>query len=147
MPKSHRQVFNVWLIASGKEGDDLEETLRMSSLGHFLHRLDTQDAFFETVDELDKESVAYPNLLLYLMPPDEQAVDEFFRTLKAVPECRPAPVIVFHGSGVSPNVKSLYAQGASSVIRVPIRFEGLVDIMRTIEAYWSEVVSPPKPIH
>lgn len=147
MPNFRKPEFDVWLIASGKDGDDLEETLRMSSLGHFLHRIDNADAFFETVAELSEESITCPNLLLYLMPADRDEVSRFFERLSELPECRPAPVIVFHGSDVAPNVKSLYAEGASSVIRVPIRFEGLVDIMRTIEAYWSEVVSPPKPIH
>ena len=140
-----KQLFNVWLIASGAAGADLEETLRMNSLGHFLHRLETQEDFFETLSDLDRESVTFPNLLMYLMPPERQKVDDFFRDLKASPGCGPVPVIVFYEQNISPDVKHLYVQGASSVVRVPMHFDGLVEVMRTIEAYWSRVVSPPVP--
>lgn len=143
MPRSRKQVFNVWLAASGKEGADLEEALRMNSLGHFLQRFADEASFFWALQEMDRDVPSFPNLFMYLMSSPDAPVENFFRRLKTMADCRHIPVIVFHAAGISPNVKRLYALGAASVIRVPIRFDGLVEVMRTIEDYWFNVAAAP----
>lgn len=143
MPFSKRRMFNVWLIASGKSGVDLEEALRGHALGHNLSVIPDEQAFDDLARDIDRDTERFPNLLMYLGGEDAQAAPDFLRKLKASGDFRHVPVIVFHTGRVTPDIKVLYSLGAASVIRVPIKFQGLVSVMRTIEAYWFNVASPP----
>lgn len=143
MPYSRRPMFNVWLIASGKEGADLEEALRMNALGHNLTMLPDERAFESSSKSFRRDSEHFPNLLMYLIGHDVNDGTGFLQRVKQSADYRHVPVIVFYPGNVSPNVHKLYGCGAASVIRVPIRFSGLVELMRTIDAYWFNVASPP----
>jgi len=143
MPYSKKRMFKVWLIASGKLGADLEEALRGHALGHDLIVIPDERAFDGLASEIDRDTERFPNLLMYLVGEDAQAAPDFLRKLKRSGDFRHVPVIVFHTGRVTPDLKTLYSLGAASVIRVPIKFDGLVSVMRTIEAYWFNVASPP----
>ncbi|WP_203298836.1 hypothetical protein [Marinobacter sediminum] len=141
---SHQRMLNVWLIAAGHEGENLEEALRMHSLGHNLKVLANDAEFNELAEGLGGEFTRYPHLLMYLIRDNAHEADGWLEGLKAMEGLRQVPVIVFYADPVKPNARRLYALGAASVIRVPMRFEGLVEIMRIIEAYWFNIVLTPE---
>ncbi|MCG7200759.1 hypothetical protein MD273_13575 [Marinobacter pelagius] len=138
-----RRMFNVWLIASGQSRADLEEALRGHALGHNLTVIPDETAFDVLARDIDRDADRFPNLLMYLVRDSAQAPPDFLHKLKASADFRHVPVIVFHTGRIVPDIKHLYSLGAASVIRVPIKFHGLVSVMRTIEAYWFNVASPP----
>jgi two-component system response regulator len=53
------------------------------------------------------------------------------------------PVIVMTTSQAEEDVVKSYATGANSYITKPVSFEGLVNVMRTLEHYWFEIVRLP----
>ncbi|MBJ6136045.1 hypothetical protein [Marinobacter litoralis] len=131
--------LNVWLIAASKEGDDLEEALRMNALGHNLTVMASENEFDQRVADLDTDSGAWPHLLMYLVRGETSDADKLLCKVKASERLSHVPVIVFYTEQATFDLAGLYSSGAASVIRVPVRFQGLVEVMRVIEAYWFKV--------
>lgn len=132
-------MLNVWLIASGEQGEHLEEVLRMNTLGHNLTVLQNEGEFFRLVEKVEVTSGRLPNLLMYLIGEDPNAAADWVKRVKVSEGLGHVPVIVFYTEKARPDVRSLYALGTASVIRVPVGFQGLVEIMRVFEAYWFNV--------
>ena len=141
---SRERMLNVWLIASGEQGEHLEEVLRMNSLGHNLAVLANETEFDERAEYIGPDYSRFPHLLMYLIGDNPDAASEWLGRVKASAEFRHVPAIIFYTEEARPDVRTLYAHGAASVIRVPVGFQGLVEIMRVIETYWFNVTLVPK---
>ena len=63
--------------------------------------------------------------------------------LKADPELRRIPVIVLTTSKAEEDVFRTYDLGVNSFITKPVSFEALVDVVRTLNHYWIEIVQLP----
>ena len=63
--------------------------------------------------------------------------------IKADPELRRIPVIVLTTSKAEEDILRTYDLGVSSFITKPVSFEGLVDVVRTLNHYWIEIVELP----
>ena len=68
---------------------------------------------------------------------------EALREIKADPEMRHIPVIVLTTSNREEDILHSYAMGASSYIIKPVAFSGLVEVIKTLETYWFQVVELP----
>jgi CheY-like chemotaxis protein len=66
--------------------------------------------------------------------------------IKADPELRGIPVIVFTTSGAEEDVIRSYGLGVNSFIQKPVRYDVFVEVVKTFGKYWFEIVtlSPPK---
>lgn len=60
--------------------------------------------------------------------------------IKADPELRRIPVIVLTTSKAEEDVLRTYDLGVNSFITKPVSFESLVDVVRTLNHYWIEIV-------
>ncbi|WP_323750315.1 hypothetical protein [Marinobacter sp.] len=138
-----RVGLNVWLIAASKEGEDLEEALRMNALGHNLTVLANEAEFDARAADLAVDSESFPHLVMYLIGEQTTSVDDWILQVKASGRFGHVPLIIFYGDQAQFDLTSLYMHGAASVIRVPVRFQGLVEVMRVIEAYWFKVALTP----
>lgn len=63
--------------------------------------------------------------------------------IKSDPELRRIPVIVLTTSKAEEDILRTYDLGVSSFITKPVSFEGLVDVVRTLNHYWIEIVEHP----
>ncbi len=63
--------------------------------------------------------------------------------LKADPDLRRIPVIVLTTSKAEEDVLRTYDLGVNSFITKPVSFEALVDVVRTLNHYWIEIVQLP----
>jgi CheY-like chemotaxis protein len=63
--------------------------------------------------------------------------------IKDDPELRRVPVIVLTTSKAEEDILRTYDLGVSSFITKPVSFEGLVDVVRTLNHYWIEIVELP----
>ena len=63
--------------------------------------------------------------------------------IKADPELRRIPVIVLTTSKAEEDVFRTYDLGVNSFITKPVSFEALVDVVRTLNHYWIEIVQLP----
>lgn len=61
---------------------------------------------------------------------------EALRDLKAHPQFKKIPVIVFTTSESEEDVSIAYSLGANSFIRKPVNFEELVGVMKSLIDYW-----------
>lgn len=68
---------------------------------------------------------------------------EALAALKADPVLRRIPVVVLTTSRAEADVLRCYDLGASSCITKPATYGGMVDAMRTLGRYWTEIVQLP----
>jgi CheY-like chemotaxis protein len=63
--------------------------------------------------------------------------------IKADPQLRRIPVVVLTTSKAEEDVLKSYDLGVNSFITKPVSFESLVDVVRTLNHYWIEIVQLP----
>jgi CheY-like chemotaxis protein len=68
---------------------------------------------------------------------------EVLREIRAKPELRSIPVVVFTTSRADIDVGKIYELGANSFISKPFQFDALVNVMRVIGQYWFQTVALP----
>ncbi len=68
---------------------------------------------------------------------------EALKEIKADPVLRRIPVVVLTTSKAEQDILRTYDLGANSFITKPVKFEGLVDVMKTLQKYWFEIVELP----
>jgi CheY-like chemotaxis protein len=91
----------------------------------------------------DRESAPRPGMILLDLNMPRMDGREALRVIKGDPELRRIPVIVLTTSKAEEDIYRSYDLGVNSFIIKPVTFDGLVNIMRVLEAYWFEIVEIP----
>ena len=86
---------------------------------------------------------ARPGLILLDLNMPRMDGRTVLKHIKADPELRRIPVIVLTTSKAEEDILRTYDLGVSSFITKPVSFEGLVDVVRTLNHYWIEIVELP----
>ena len=68
---------------------------------------------------------------------------EALSEIKHDPDLRRIPIVVMTTSKAEEDILRTYDLGVSSFIVKPLSFEGLVEVMKTLEHYWFEIVELP----
>ena len=102
----------------------------------------------ELLDYLRQENryvggVARPKLILLDLNMPRKDGREVLREIKADPNLRRIPVLVFTTSSSEQDVYSSYDLGANSFITKPVSFDGLLSVLRSLEHYWFQTVNLP----
>jgi CheY-like chemotaxis protein len=84
-----------------------------------------------------------PGLILLDLNMPRKDGREALREIKADPDLRRIPVVVFTTSKADTDVGRLYDLGANSFISKPIQFDALVSVMRILGQYWFGAVKLP----
>ena len=66
--------------------------------------------------------------------------------IKSDPALRRIPVVVLTTSKAEEDVLRTYDLGVNSFITKPVTFEGLVDVVRSLNHYWIEIVELPATV-
>lgn len=66
--------------------------------------------------------------------------------LKADPMLKRVPVVVLTTSKAEEDILRTYDLGVNSFISKPVTFDGLLDVVRTLNHYWIEVVQLPSQV-
>ncbi|GAB5519732.1 MAG: response regulator [Rhodothermales bacterium] len=69
--------------------------------------------------------------------------DQVLHHIKTDPNLKLIPVVIMSSSAVQDDILASYEELANSYILKPSRFEDLVDIARSLKAFWFEVVRLP----
>lgn len=85
----------------------------------------------------------HPKLILLDLNMPRKSGREVLRELKADPDLRRIPVVVFTTSSAEQDIVGSYDLGANSFITKPVSYEGLVKVVRSLENYWFETVRLP----
>lgn len=64
--------------------------------------------------------------------------------LKADADLRRIPVVILSTSKADEDIARSYDLGANSFVSKPVTFDGLVDVVRTLDTYWFQLVALPR---
>nr|WP_208492133.1 response regulator [aff. Roholtiella sp. LEGE 12411] len=92
---------------------------------------------------VDKSSAPRPDLILLDLNMPKKDGIEALRDIKNDPKLRRIPVVVLTTSGAQEDIDNAYDLGANSFIIKPVTFDSFVDVMKTLEKYWFEIVKLP----
>lgn len=84
-----------------------------------------------------------PGLILLDLNMPRKDGREALREIKADQVLRQIPVVVLTTSKSDEDIVRSYDLGVNSFITKPVTFEGLVEVMRTLQKYWFEIVELP----
>jgi two-component system, response regulator len=89
------------------------------------------------------DSAPRPSLILLDLNMPRLDGREALIQIKADPRLRSIPIVILTTSKQEEDVLQSYDLGVSSFITKPVSFDGLVEVMRTLDNYWFEIVELP----
>jgi len=84
-----------------------------------------------------------PGLILLDLNMPKKDGREALKEIKADPALRQIPVVVLTTSKAEEDVFRSYDLGANSFVTKPVTFQSLVELMKTLNRYWLEIVELP----
>ena len=87
-----------------------------------------------------------PGLIILDLNMPKKDGREALREIRANPELRKIPVVVFTTSTADTDIARVYELGANSFISKPVAFNSLVGVMKAIGQYWFQVVVLPAKV-
>ncbi|MDI1447008.1 response regulator [Polyangium sp. 6x1] len=118
----------------------IRRAFRKAELSCPLHIVDNGDA---AVDYLsgqppydDRRSNPLPALVLLDLKLPRRSGLEVLEWLRSQPGLRRLPVVVLTSSMESTDVRKAYDLGCNSYLVKPVSFEGLLDAVKALGAYW-----------
>jgi CheY-like chemotaxis protein len=143
MPDSKR----IQILLVEDDPDDAllaSEGLRMMKIANDLHlAMDGEEAmdFFYRRGRFDDAPV--PDLVLLDLNLPKKDGREVLAEIKADPNLCRIPVIVLTTSAAEHDVLGAYDKHVNAYIRKPVGFAALLEVFRTIEAFWIDAVLLP----
>lgn len=120
---------------------------RKSGAANPLYRCESGDEaldfLFHRGDYTDK--VLYPRPYLVLLDLNLPGTDgrDVLTEIKADPELKSIPVVVFTTSANPKDLDTCYKNGANSYIIKPIDVKRLMNTVKTLSQYWFDINRPP----
>jgi CheY-like chemotaxis protein len=90
-----------------------------------------------------EETSPRPGLILLDLNMPKKDGREALSEIKADPGLKHIPVVVLTTSNREEDISHSYAMGASSYIVKPVSFSDLVEVIKTLEIYWFQIVELP----
>ena len=84
-----------------------------------------------------------PGLILLDLNMPKMDGREAIIEIKKEPALRSIPIVVLTTSGAEEDILRSYNLGVSSFITKPITFQGFIEVMKTLNQYWLEIVELP----
>lgn len=138
----------VILMADDDDDDYLltKKALKESKLLNTLVRVcdgeELLDYLFARGDY--KEGTQRPGVILLDLNMPRKDGREALKEIKADPNLRDIPIVIFTTSKAEEDVYRSYQLGSNSFITKPVTFESLIEVMKALGTYWFEIVELPK---
>ena len=144
----HHQPITILLADDDPEDRMLtREALQESRCAN---KLDTVVDGEELLDYLHRrgkfaslKGVPLPGLILLDLNMPRKDGREALLEIKSDPRLRRIPIVVLTTSKAEEDIYRSYDLGVNSFISKPVKFEGLVELMKTVSYYWVEIVKLP----
>lgn len=120
----------------------LEDTIRFVADGEEL-----MDYLLRQGKYLSPEAAPRPTFILLDLNMPRKDGCEALREIRAHPDLRRLPVVVFTTSKAEADVDKVYDLGANSFVVKPVAFDALVKIVGALAQYWFGIVEQPSPRH
>ncbi len=137
------------LLADDNEDDRLmtREALAESFVSNELHEVEDGEELMNYLYRRNEYSNAKksprPGLILLDLNMPRKSGHEALREIRADERLRRIPVVVLTTSHAEADIVRSYDLGVSSFISKPVTFDGLVDVMKTLGKYWTEICAIP----
>ena len=132
----------VILLADDDEEDRMQtcDALTESRLSNDIHYVTDGEDLMDYLHRRGKYTAhgaaPRPSLILLDLNMPKKDGREALREIKSDPELQKIPVVVMTTSKDDEDLYSSYDSGASSFIRKPVTFKGLVDLMKGLGRFW-----------
>ena len=125
----------------------VRDALEESQLDSDFHSVEDGEELMDYLcrrgEYANREHSPRPDLILLDLNMPRKDGREALKEIKADPALRRIPVVVLTTSRAEEDIRRTYDLGANSFITKPVTFDSLVEIVKTLGKYWSEVVEPP----
>ncbi len=145
-----RQSKPVTILIAEDDPDDrmlLQDAFTESKLANELRFVEDGEqllAYLRREGEYAEPGGApFPGMILLDLNMPKMDGREALEIMKADPALKYIPVIVLTTSAAEEDIFRTYGLGVSSFISKPVTFEGLVDVVKVLNAYWLEIVELP----
>ena len=91
----------------------------------------------------DREQHPLPQLMLLDLKMPRKNGFEVITWIRLQPGLKRLPIVVLTSSKEDPDINRAYELGANTYLVKPVKFEGLVDMMRTLNLYWLMLAEKP----
>jgi CheY-like chemotaxis protein len=126
--------------------DALQNTRLATGMRFVVDGQDLMDYLHREGDYADPDIDApRPGIILLVLILPKKDGREALAEIKASEGLRSIPVVVLTTSRDGEDVATTYNLGANSFITKPSTFTGLVEVMRTWQRYWFDLVELPDP--
>jgi CheY-like chemotaxis protein len=123
--------------------DALKESRLMNELRFVENGEELMDYLLRRNQFADPAASPTPGLILLDLNMPRKDGREALKEIKSDPNLRHIPVVVLTTSKAEEDIYRTYDLGVNSFITKPVTFDGLVNVMRALGAYWFEIVELP----
>ena len=140
------------LLAEDDENDVffMERAFKQAQIANLLYRVkDGEDAISYLHGEgtyADRDKYPMPCLMLVDLKMPRRNGFEVIAWVRAQPGLKRLPIVVLTSSKQDPDINRAYELGANTYLVKPVKFEGLVEMMKTLQMYWLMLAEKPNLI-
>src|SRR6202008_1969122 len=137
------------LMAEDDENDVffIERAFKQAQIANPLNRVrDGEEAIAYLKGEgayADRDKFPLPHLVLLDLKMPRKNGFEVIAWVRQQPGLRRLPLVVLTSSKEGPDVNRAYELGANTYLVKPVKFEGLVEMMKTLNLYWLILAEKP----
>jgi len=144
---AYRNHHLLLLTDDSALGQHVEQALAGYQLSHHLHTFCDIDHYQEAAlgPGVAASPMARIDLCLIAYLGESERARNTVEEIRLLPRWHSVPLVVLIDGDNSALTRILYQFGANSVLRYPLRFEGLRELICTMDSYWFDVVTLPPP--
>ena len=146
-----REQEPIVILMADDDADDrvlARDAMEEGRLGNSLRFVEDGQELMDYLHRVGKYANAdapRPGLILLDLNMPRKDGRQALREIKQNPELRTIPVVVLTTSKTEEDILRTYDLGANSFITKPVTFDRLVEIVRTLDRYWFNLVELPRP--
>ncbi len=141
---------SIVILMADDDDDDILLTQKALKQGKLLNELHCVRDGEELLDYLlhqnaysDPATAPRPGVILLDLNMPRKDGREALKEIKAHPDLKDIPVVVFTTSKAEEDIYRSYKLGVNSFITKPVTFERLIEVMQMLGKYWFEIVTLP----
>ncbi|PTY37834.1 hypothetical protein BGP77_15280 [Saccharospirillum sp. MSK14-1] len=144
---AYRNHHLLLLTDDAALAEHIEQALTGYQLSHHLHSYSSIDQYQEAAlgPGVTAEPMARIDLCLIAYLGDSERARSAVEEIRLLPRWRSIPLVVLIDGDNPALTRMLYQFGANSVLRYPLRFDSLRELICTMDTYWFDVVTLPPP--
>jgi len=137
------------LLAEDDDNDVffLERAFKQSQIANPLHRTrDGEDAISYLRGDApfnDREKYPLPGLMLMDLKMPRKNGFDVIAWVRKQPVLKRLPIVVLTSSKEDPDINRAYELGANTYLVKPVKFDGLVEMMKALNFYWLMLAEKP----